>query len=102
MQFLLFAVEVHLGSGSWGLVATALFDVHHGIIFYWNGPAFSALAVQMIGLLVIFAWSAAICLILLPFLKIFHLFRVSRETELMGKEINKVMLLSLNQPLLNV
>ncbi len=77
-------VKVHLGAGSWGLMSTALFDVHHGLVYNFNSLGFGGLAVQMIGLLAIVGWSAGICLILLPVLKLFHLFRVSRETELTG------------------
>lgn len=82
------AAAVHAGGGFWGLFITPIL-MDEGIVFKWDGQAFTRLGVNMIGAAAIAAWSAVLIGVLFMALKLLKLFRVSEEVEVKGLDIFK-------------
>ncbi|KAK3103680.1 hypothetical protein FSP39_020979 [Pinctada imbricata] len=83
------AVAVHLGGGTWGVIAIAFFDKEDGILIAGNAKSGYKLGWQLAGLLAIAGWSAAFSLALFGILKLLKILRVSPELEEKGLDIPK-------------
>lgn len=83
------AVAVHLGGGLWGVLSVPIFNKESGIFVKGNELAFRAFGWNLLGVLVIMAWSAAWAIILFFALHLFKQLRVSEEIELKGLDIPK-------------
>ena len=78
------AIPIHMGCGSWGVVAMGWFDLDKGIIFNNGGKQFG---IQLLGMLIFFAWSFVMTLILFLLLKYCNIHRVDDEIEEAGADI---------------
>lgn len=78
-------LTVHLGGGLWGVLSVPIFNKESGIFVKGNELAFRAFGWNLLGVLVIMAWSAAWAIILFFALHLFKQLRVSEEIELKGK-----------------
>eukprot|EP00049_Salpingoeca_infusionum_P016430 m.335661 g.335661 ORF g.335661 m.335661 type:complete len:511 (-) comp16076_c0_seq46:183-1715(-) len=78
------AVAVHLGAGSWGVIARPLFQARVGVFHAWDATSALQLAWNIVGLVVIIAWSAAATGFLFMLLKWKNMVRVPVEDELAG------------------
>lgn len=78
-------LTVHLGGGLWGVLSAPIFNKESGIFVKGNELAFRAFGWNLLGVLVIMAWSAAWAIILFFALHLFKQLRVSEEIELKGK-----------------
>ncbi|PCK08683.1 MAG: hypothetical protein COA42_07995 [Alteromonadaceae bacterium] len=74
------SIEVHLAGGIWGTLITALF---------MDGPLLSNLAVQLIGVLMIGAWTFCLAFASLYLIKHFVTLRVSEADEALGLNISE-------------
>ena len=81
------AVAVHLGGGLWGIIAAPLFLKDIGIFHNWDELAFQHFFWNILGAVVIIAWTAAICLPMFLLLKLFKLLRVPEEEEESGLDV---------------
>lgn len=81
------AVAVHLGGGLWGIIAAPLFAKDVGIFHNWDALGFKFLLWNIIGAVVIIAWTAAWCLTAFIILRVLGLLRVSEEDEETGLDI---------------
>lgn len=90
------ASPVHFFCGAWGVVATGLFATESGVkaaygyadgwgAFYGGGG--KQLGVQLLGMVVIAAWGAAVSLVVFSFLKWMNWLRVGKEDERSGLDI---------------
>merc|ERR1712129_68790 len=84
------AVAVHSGGGILGVLVTHLVIGEGGVFDADNGvTAMHQIWSQLVGIMVITAWSAVISCILFYVLKLNNVLRVSREVELQGLDIVK-------------
>ena len=84
------AVAVHSGGGILGVLVTPLVISEGGVFDAENGvTAMHQIWSQLVGILVITAWSAVISSLLFYILKLNNKLRVSREIELQGLDLTK-------------
>ncbi|CAH3160543.1 unnamed protein product [Pocillopora meandrina] len=83
------AVAVHLGGGFWGVLSVPIFNKDSGIFYDGSGHSFRLFGWNLLGVLVIMAWSAALSLILFVALRVTKQLRVSAEIEEKGLDIPK-------------
>ena len=77
---------MHYGGGYWGIVAVTLFNRDTGVFYEWDKLAFQGLGWNILGGLVISAWSVVWGLIIFGSLKALKILRVPRDIELKGIE----------------
>ena len=75
------AFAVHGGCGAWGVLAVGLFDTTNGGFYGDNGRQFG---VQLLGVVVISAWTAFFSALMFVSLKYMKLLRISEEEEKLG------------------
>ena len=78
------AFAVHGGCGIWGVIAVAFFDKDYGIFYGDDG---NQLGVQLLAIVVICTWTAALSAITFNLLKRINILRISREEEERGMDI---------------
>eukprot|EP00049_Salpingoeca_infusionum_P012169 m.220332 g.220332 ORF g.220332 m.220332 type:complete len:448 (-) comp15116_c1_seq56:317-1660(-) len=78
------AVAVHLGAGIWGVIARALFAERVGVFHAWDKDSGLRLGWNLLGLVVIMAWSGGVCGLMFYVLKKKKIVRVSPEAEIAG------------------
>eukprot|EP00049_Salpingoeca_infusionum_P012177 m.219615 g.219615 ORF g.219615 m.219615 type:complete len:481 (-) comp15116_c1_seq7:72-1514(-) len=78
------AVAVHLGAGMWGVIARSLFAERVGVFHAWDKTSGLQLGWNVLGLIVIIAWSGGTAGTMFYLLKKKGLARVSAEAELAG------------------
>lgn len=83
------AVAVHLGGGFWGVLSVPIFNKDSGIFYDGSSHSFRLFGWNLLGVLVIMAWSAALSLILFVVLRVTKQLRVSAEIEEKGLDIPK-------------
>ena len=83
----MFHFKVHYGSGFWGVIAVTLFNKDHGVLYDWDELAFKKLGWNLLGAIVISAWSLFWGLVIFMGLKLFKILRVPRDIEIKGKFI---------------
>ncbi|CAG5124631.1 unnamed protein product [Candidula unifasciata] len=83
------AVAVHFGGGVWGVLAVAFLKYESGILMSWNMLSALLLAWQLVGLISIVAWTAAMSSLVFGTLKLTGTFRVSADMEIKGLDIPK-------------
>ncbi|OWA50349.1 putative ammonium transporter 1 [Hypsibius exemplaris] len=79
------AIALHLGGGSWGLIACALFS-DTGVLLNWNQASFMGLAWQFIGLGTICAWCMSLTAAIFGSLKVFGMVGIDAEAESFGQD----------------
>uniref|UniRef100_A0A146LL84 Ammonium transporter n=2 Tax=Lygus hesperus TaxID=30085 RepID=A0A146LL84_LYGHE len=82
------ATAVHLGGGSWGVIARPLF-APDGLVYQTTYDATMGLYQNAVGLCAIIAWSAMCSIIIFGGLKLIGFLRISAEEELEGLDITK-------------
>ncbi len=90
------AVAVHLGGGTWGIVAAILFLKDDrfrpipdgGILYAWNRRAFLHFGIQWCGMATIFVWVVLWSLVSFGLLRFLGLLRVSADAEEEGLDFN--------------
>lgn len=80
----LHAGPIHLGTGSWGVVAVGAFDRDHGFLY---GAGGYQLGVQLLGMVCIFAWSFCHTALFFYLFKLCNKLRISEEDEIKGTDI---------------
>lgn len=75
---------VHLGGGMWGLLAAPLLNKNDGILYVGDKLSFKLLGWNILGGVVIIAWSALFSSILFLSLKFFKKLKVTPEVEAKG------------------
>ncbi|XP_029185177.2 putative ammonium transporter 1 isoform X1 [Acropora millepora] len=83
------AVAVHLGGGIWGVLSVPIFNKESGILYTRSLFAFRAFGWNILGVVVIMAWSASLASLLFGFLHLTKQLRVPEEIELKGLDIPK-------------
>lgn len=83
------AVAVHLGGGIWGVLSAPIFNKESGILYSGSLLAFRGFGWNLLGVLVIMAWSAALSFVLFIILHLTKQLRVPEEIELKGLDIPK-------------
>jgi len=83
-------IALHAGGGAWGLMATAIFDFNHGIIYFAHTrDAWLGMAVQLIGLAAIIVWTGATAFVMFAIMRLAKIFRVSEEMEIHGIDVGR-------------
>ena len=77
-------LPVHLGGGMWGLLSAPLLNKHDGILYVGDKLSFKLLGWNILGGVVIIAWSALFSSILFLSLKFFKKLKVTPEVEAKG------------------
>jgi Amt family ammonium transporter len=80
----LHAGPIHLGTGSWGVVAVGIFDRDYGFLYYGGGYQ---LGIQLLAVVCIFAWSFAHTFAFFYLFKLCGKLRISEEDELKGTDV---------------
>lgn len=80
----LHAGPIHLGTGSFGVVAEGIFHTSKGFLYGGGGRLFG---VQLLGMVCIFAWAFGLNCILLAILKWLNILRVPEEAEIKGNDL---------------
>ncbi|PAA75047.1 hypothetical protein BOX15_Mlig006183g4 [Macrostomum lignano] len=83
------AIAVHYGGGIWGVIGVAFLRRDRGILFYWNAQSGLDLAMQLVGVLSITAWSGVASLIIFGALRLLKVLRVPPELEIKGMDYPK-------------
>ncbi|XP_022793779.1 putative ammonium transporter 1 [Stylophora pistillata] len=83
------AVAVHLGGGLWGVLSVPIFNKESGIFYAGDDHSFRLFGWNLLGVLVIWAWSSILAFILFIILRLTKQLRVSEEIELKGLDIPK-------------
>lgn len=83
------AVAVHLGGGIWGVLSVPIFNKESGILYTGSLVAFRGFGWNILGVLVIMAWSASLAFLLFIILRLTNQLRVPEEIELKGLDIPK-------------
>ncbi|XP_068672479.1 putative ammonium transporter 1 [Montipora foliosa] len=83
------AVAVHLGGGTWGVLSVPIFNKESGIMYSGSLLSFRGFGWNLLGVLVIMAWSAALSFLLFIILRLTKQLRVPEEIELKGLDIPK-------------
>jgi Amt family ammonium transporter len=78
------AIAVHMGTGSWGLVAFGWFDPSTGVLYGKGGHQFG---IQLLGAAVILGWTATCTFLFFLLIKLLKLHRVSAEEERKGLDM---------------
>lgn len=81
------AIALHMGCGSWGLIAVGWFDPSKGVLYGKGGLQFGY---QMMGLVVIFSWTVLNGFLFLLIFKLFGKLRISEEEEIQGTDLFKI------------
>ena len=81
----LFYSAVHLGGGVWGVLSVPLFNKETGIFYSGNEYSFRLFGWNLLGVLVIIAWSVTLAFIVFVALHYTKQLRVSEEIELKGE-----------------
>ncbi|EDQ91859.1 uncharacterized protein MONBRDRAFT_14204 [Monosiga brevicollis MX1] len=82
------AFPVHAGAGLWGLFAVAFFSTETGLFYVEADAGFKGLGWQLLGSLVIVAWSSVMALIMFYPLKLMGKLRVTQEYEERGLDLS--------------
>lgn len=83
------AVAVHLGGGIWGVLSAPIFNKESGILYTGSLVSFRGFGWNLLGVIVIMAWSASLAFLLFIILHVTKQLRVSEEIELKGLDIPK-------------
>lgn len=83
------AVAVHLGGGFWGVLSVPIFNKESGIFYAADEHSFRLFGWNLLGVIVILAWSSVLAFILFIILRLTKQLRVSEEIELKGLDIPK-------------
>ncbi|XP_065838433.1 putative ammonium transporter 1 [Oscarella lobularis] len=78
------SISVHLGAGIWGVIAEGLFSTEHGLLYKWTRVSIVFLMWNVLAVVAIFAWTAAMSALLFGIMHAFNLLRLSSEDELGG------------------
>lgn len=78
------ACPIHMGCGSWGVVAVGWFHTENGILYGHSGKTFG---VNLLGIVVIFAWTAFWTILFFWLLKYINLQRITDEDEKDGMDL---------------
>jgi Amt family ammonium transporter len=78
------AVAVHMGTGMWGAIAFGIFDQSTGFLYGNGGRQFG---VQILGVVVAVAWTAANTFIVAIIFKLLGIIRISEEEEALGSDL---------------
>ena len=81
------AFQVHGCCGFWGCIALALFHSEKGLLVSKDENAWKFLGYQLLGTIVIMAWSGILSFIYFIIWKKFFTLRLSEEVELLGGDI---------------
>ncbi|EDO49141.1 predicted protein [Nematostella vectensis] len=76
---------VHMGGGAWGLIAAPLFNNKTGVLYQWNKLSFYIWGWNILGLVVIMAWSAGCAIIMFGSCRLVGQLRVPEDIEIKGK-----------------
>lgn len=76
---------VHLGGGIWGVLSVPIFNKESGILYSGSLLSFRGFGWNLLGVIVIMAWSAALAFLLFIILHLTKQLRVSEEIELKGE-----------------
>lgn len=83
------AVAVHLGGGIWGVLSVPIFNKDNGILYEGSLISFRGFGWNLLGVLVIMIWSAALSFVLFIILHLTKQLRVPKDIELKGLDIPK-------------
>lgn len=83
------AVAVHYGGGIWGVIAVAFLHRDRGIVMKFDSQSGLDLAMQLIGVLAITAWTGGVSAIIFGILRLLKVFRVPKEHEIKGLDFPK-------------
>lgn len=83
------ASAVHLGGGTWGVLAVSFFNNEIGL-FYNGTTGIKQLGLQLLGALSIAVWVTAITVPFFLIMKRFDLLRVPKEIEVVGLDISEL------------
>ncbi|XP_027047257.1 putative ammonium transporter 1 [Pocillopora damicornis] len=83
------AVAVHFGGGFWGVLSVPIFNTESGIFYVGSEHSFCLFGWNLLGVLAIMAWSAALSFPMFFMLRISKQLRVSAEIEQKGLDIPK-------------
>jgi ammonium transporter, Amt family len=75
------AIAVHMGAGSWGLVAFGWFDPATGVLYGNGGHQFG---IQLLGVVVILGWTATCTFLFFFLIKFLKFHRITPEQERAG------------------
>ncbi|RMX43323.1 hypothetical protein pdam_00014952 [Pocillopora damicornis] len=81
------AVAVHLGGGFWGVLSVPIFNKESGIFYAADEHSFRLFGWNLLGVIVILAWSSVLAFILFIILRLTKQLRVSEEIELKGEKL---------------
>ena len=76
---------VHLGGGIWGVLSVPIFNKESGIFYARDEHSFRLFGWNLLGVIVIMAWSFTLAFILFITLRVAKQLRVSEEIELKGE-----------------
>ena len=80
------ATQVHAACGIWGIIAVGVFDNEYGLISD-SGDSFKFLGVQLLGVVVLMAWTALSTMPFFFILKCANLLRVPLIHEVIGMDV---------------
>ena len=75
---------VHLGGGIWGVISGPIFHFDTGVFYAGDLHSFRLFGWNVVGVLVIMAWSAVMAIILFGSMRLAGVLRVSEELERKG------------------
>ena len=78
------AIAIHMGCGSWGVVAFGWFDPNTGVLYGHGGHQFG---IQLLGVVVIFGWTAVNTFLFFLIIKLLKLHRITPENEKIGLDM---------------
>ena len=87
-------VAVHFGGGFWGVLAVTFFNHDTGIFYKGDGHSFRLFGWNLLGALVITAWSAGLAFVLFFTMMKLGVLRVSEEIEIKGLPFSHILLCS--------
>lgn len=79
--------SVHLGGGFWGVLSVPIFNKESGIFYAADEHSFRLFGWNLLGVIVILAWSSVLAFILFIILRLTKQLRVSEEIELKGEKL---------------
>ncbi|EDO33264.1 predicted protein [Nematostella vectensis] len=83
------SAPVHMGGGTWGLLAAPLFNPKTGVLYHWSTLSFRLWGWNLLGLIAIIAWSSCCAGIMFGFCQLIGQLRVSEDIEIKGLDVPK-------------
>lgn len=80
------AAPVHLFCGLWGTIATGLFSFKSGV-FYGVPGSGTFFGYQILGIVVMFAWSSFFSITFFMIMKKLNYLRIQKEVEIIGLDV---------------